>query len=134
MLQVGNTSKAQAQNLLTIEPNLGKFEMEKFDGKGDFGMWKYKMMGQLEIQSLLSVLKEDFTVLTESGKEVEGSEAKVDKKKADKDLRVRILLGTCLSDSILRKIMHETTALGMWKALERNYQTKSLPNRIYLKK
>ena len=108
--------------------------MEKFDGKGDFGMWKYKMMGQLEIQSLLSVLKEDFTVLTESGKEVEGSEAKVDKKKADKDLRVRILLGTCLSDSILRKIMHETTALGMWKALERNYQTKSLPNRIYLKK
>ena len=134
MLQVGNTSKAQAQNLLTIEPNLGKFEMEKFDGKGDFGMWKYKMMGQLEIQGLLSVLKEDFTVLMESGKEVEGLEAKVDQKKADKDLRVRSLLGTCLSDSILRKIMHETTALGMWKALERNYQTKSLPNRIYLKK
>ena len=117
-----------------MEPTLGKFEMEKFDGKGDFGMWKYKMMGQLEIQGLLSVLKEDFTVLTESGKEVEGSDAKVDQKKADKDLRVRSLLGTCLSDSILRKIMHETTALGMWKALEKNYQTKSLPNRIYLKK
>ena len=96
-----------------MEPTLGKFEMEKFDGKGDFGMWKYKMMGQLEIQGLLSVLKEDFTVLTESGKEVEGSDAKVDQKKADKDLRVRSLLGTCLSDSILRKIMHETTALGM---------------------
>ena len=30
--------------------------------------------------------------------------------------------------------MHETTALGMWKALEKNYQTKSLPNKIYLKK
>ena len=47
--------------------------MEKFDGKGDFGMWKYKLMGQLEIQGLLSVLKEDFMVLTESGREVEGS-------------------------------------------------------------
>lgn len=30
--------------------------------------------------------------------------------------------------------MNETTALGMWKTLERDYQTKSLPNRIYLKK
>ena len=59
---------------------------------------------------------------------------KVDKKKADKDLRVRSLFSTCLSDVILRKIMHETTALGIWKALERDYQTKSLPNRIYLKK
>ncbi|WZZ59084.1 hypothetical protein YC2023_059191 [Brassica napus] len=34
---------------------------------------------------------------------------------------------------ILRKVMKETTALGVWKALKRDYQTKSLPNRIYLK-
>lgn len=29
--------------------------------------------------------------------------------------------------------MNEATALDMWKTLERDYQTKSLPNRIYLK-
>ncbi|CAA7038780.1 unnamed protein product [Microthlaspi erraticum] len=104
-----------------MEPTQGKFEMEKFDGKGDFGMWKFKMMGQLEIQGLLSVIKEDFTIYLKSDKQEEGSEAKVSNKKAAKDL------GTCLSDPILRKIMHETTALGMWKALERIYQTKSLP-------
>ena len=28
----------------------------------------------------------------------------------------------------------ETTALRVWKALERDYQTKTLPNRIYSKK
>ena len=117
-----------------MEPTLRRFEMEKFDSKGDFGMWKYKMMGHLVIHGLLSVLKEDFTVLTESEKAVAGSDVKVDQKKADKDLRVRSLLGTCLSDSILRMIMHETIVLGMWKALEKNYQTKSLRNRIYSKK
>jgi len=31
------------------------------------------------------------------------------------------------------KVMKETTALGIWKALERDYQTKTLPNMIYLK-
>ena len=30
--------------------------------------------------------------------------------------------------------MHEQTALGMWKSLEKLYQLKSLPNMIYLKK
>ena len=29
--------------------------------------------------------------------------------------------------------MKEKTALDMWKALERSYQTKSLPNQIYMK-
>lgn len=117
-----------------MDPTRGKFEIEKFDGKGDFGLWKFKMMGQLEIQGLLSVLQEETTSEDDAGKTEEGVEAKVDPKKAEKDLRVWSLFSTCLSDVILRKIMNETTALGMWKALERDYQTKSLPNRIYLKK
>ena len=29
--------------------------------------------------------------------------------------------------------MRETTAMGVWKALEEDYQTKTLPNMIYLK-
>lgn len=66
-------------------------------------------------------------------KSIKSPEQKIDPLRADKDLRVRNLLATCLSDQILRKVMHETTALGMWKALERDYQTKTLPNMIYLK-
>lgn len=42
-----------------MEPTRGKFEIEKFDGKGDFGLWKFKMLAQLEIQGLLSVLQEE---------------------------------------------------------------------------
>lgn len=32
--------------------------MEKFDGKGEFGLWKYKLLGQLEIHGLGSVLRD----------------------------------------------------------------------------
>lgn len=117
-----------------MEPTQGKFEMEKFDGKGDFGLWKYKLLGQLEIQGLGSVLREEIgSVSGDQSDDTESKEVKVDPRAAEKDIRVKNLLGTCLSDTILRKIMHETTALGMWKALEQDYQTKSLPNRIYLK-
>lgn len=118
-----------------MDPTPGRFEMEKFDSKGDFGLWKYKLLGQLEIQGLGSVLTEE-TTSTSEAKDEDGEEprkVKVDPKAAEKDIRVKNLLGTCLSDTILRKIMHEPTALGMWKALEQDYQTKSLPNRIYLK-
>lgn len=117
-----------------MDPTRGKFEIEKFDGKGDFGLWKFKMLAQLEIQSLVSVLQEGESSETDKGKQEEDTEAKKDLRKAEKDLRVWSLFSTCLSDVILRKIMNETTALGMWRALERDYQTKSLPNRIYLKK
>lgn len=116
-----------------MEPTLGKFEMERFDGKGDFGMWKYKMLGQLEIQGLLSVLQEEGSVQPPLKDGDEAQEVKIDPKRAEKDLRFRSLLGTCLSDTILPKIMHQKTALVMWQELERDYQTKSLPNRIYLK-
>lgn len=83
---------------------------------------------------ILSILDEDATSTSDPGKLEDGVEVKKDQKQLDKDLRVRSLLSTCLSDIILMKIMNEQTALGMWKALERDYQTKFLPNRIYLEK
>lgn len=96
-------------------------------------------MAQLEIQGLLSVLQDEEESTSGRGKLEEGEDVKKEPKKAERDLRVRSLFSTCLSDVILsdvilRKIMNETSALGMWKALERDYQTKSLPNRNYLKK
>ena len=36
-----------------------KFEMEKFDGSGDFGLWKFKMLMQLELQGLGHILSNE---------------------------------------------------------------------------
>ncbi|KAL0733932.1 hypothetical protein Bca4012_010142 [Brassica carinata] len=115
-----------------METTLKKFEVEKFDGKGNFGLWKYKMLCQLEIFGLGSVLKEKTPSTDDEGDE-EQKEAKPDPKEQDKELRTKNLITMCLSDLILRKVMHEPTALAMWKALEAEYQTKTLPNHIYMK-
>ncbi|CAA7021882.1 unnamed protein product [Microthlaspi erraticum] len=73
----------------------------------------------------------------DNGKAVDG-EAKstvspVDPLKKEKDKKAKNLICSCLTNLVLRKVMRETTALGVWKALEKDYQTKTLPNRIYLK-
>lgn len=91
------------------------------------------MICQLEIVGLGSVLKEK-TLSTSM--DVEGEEqkdSKPDPKEQDQELRTKNLISMCLSDLILRKVMHEPTTLAMWKALEAEYQTKTLPNRIYMK-
>lgn len=69
------------------------------------------MLAQLEFQGLLSVLDEDKTSLSDPGKLEEGGDDKKDPKKSEKDLRVRSLFSTCLSDESLLKIMHEETDL-----------------------
>lgn len=127
-------TRNEESHQIEMDPTPGRFENEKFDGKGDFALWKFKMLVQLEIQGLLSVLEETGSSENDKAKLEEGTEEKKDLKKAEKELSIRSLFSIFLSDVILRKIMNETTTLGMWKALERDYQTKSLPNRIYLKK
>lgn len=44
---------------MELEPTKGRFEVEKFDGQGDFGIWKHKMLCTLEILGLDSVLEEE---------------------------------------------------------------------------
>lgn len=39
--------------------NIRKFDVEKFNGKGGFGLWKCKMKCQLELLGLYSFLKEE---------------------------------------------------------------------------
>ncbi|KAG7533289.1 Integrase catalytic core [Arabidopsis thaliana x Arabidopsis arenosa] len=126
--------------------NEQKFDIPKFDGKGDFGSWKFKVRYQLELQGLEYTLKETETVptseqtstsatLIDSGKGVADVKTETEKAKfdPDKDKRARTIICMSLGDKPLRKVMNELTALGVWKALERDYQSKSLPNRIYLK-
>ncbi|GJT51075.1 hypothetical protein Tco_0977232 [Tanacetum coccineum] len=69
-----------------------KFDIDKFDGTGDFGLWRIKMRALL-IQH--------------------GCEAALE---------------------VLREVTGETTAAVFWLKLETLYMTKSLANKLYLKK
>ncbi|CAE6201278.1 unnamed protein product [Arabidopsis arenosa] len=112
-----------------MEPTRGKFEVDKFDGEGDFSIWKHRVLAQLEILGLDSVLKTEETSASDDDEKVDES----DPKWIAKDRRVRNLLGMSVTDLVLRKVMKNKTAQGMWDALEAQYQDKSVPNRFYLK-
>ncbi|GKA07713.1 retrovirus-related pol polyprotein from transposon TNT 1-94 [Tanacetum coccineum] len=98
-----------------------KFDIEKFDGTGDFGLWRVKMRALLiqhGCEAALEVLPADM-------------EAQA---KAELNKKAHSAVILCLGNKVLREVTGETTAAGVWSKLETLYMTKSLANKLYLKK
>ena len=53
---------------------------------------------------------------------------------SDLDERALSDIRLCLADDVLFNIVSEKTVVGLWKKLEKLYMTKSLTNRILLKR
>nr|GEU59130.1 reverse transcriptase domain-containing protein [Tanacetum cinerariifolium] len=98
-----------------------KFDIEKFDETGDFGLWRVKMRALL-IQHGCEV---DLKVLPED------MEAQA---KAELNKKAHSVVILCLDKKVLREVSGETTAAGVWTKLETLYMTKSLANKLCLKK
>ncbi|GJZ08691.1 copia LTR rider [Tanacetum coccineum] len=121
-----------------------KFDIEKFDGTGDFGLWRIKMRALLiqhGCEAALEVLPEDMEAET----------------KAELNKKPHSAVILCLGNKVLREVTGETTAAGhidefeglgnkvlreilclgnkvLREVLETLYMTKSLANKLYLKK
>ena len=100
-----------------------KYEVEKFTGQNDFGLWRLKMRALLVQQGLEEALR---------------GEAGLDKKMEEKDRKTLLekahsAIILSLGDKVLRQISKEKTAAGVWSKFEALYMTKSLVNRLYLK-
>ncbi|GJY52057.1 hypothetical protein Tco_0442904 [Tanacetum coccineum] len=101
--------------------SITRFDIEKFDGKNDFGLWQIKMrdlMVQQGCDAALETLPAD----------MEAGEKAALMKKAYSTLIL------CLGDRVLREVTKKTSATGIWTKLTSLYMTKSLVNRLYLKK
>ncbi|GJZ68967.1 hypothetical protein Tco_0632517 [Tanacetum coccineum] len=101
--------------------SITRFDIEKFDGKNDFGLWKIKMRALMVQQGCDAALE---TLPT-------------DMKAGEKTALIKKAYSTlilCLRDRVLREVTKETTAAGIWTKLTSLYMTKSLANRLYLKK
>nr|GEY31056.1 retrovirus-related Pol polyprotein from transposon TNT 1-94 [Tanacetum cinerariifolium] len=101
--------------------SINRFDIEKFDENNDFGLWKIKvraLMVQKGCDAALEILLVD----------TKASEKTALMKKAYSTLIL------CLSDWVLRAVTKETTAAGIWTKMTSLYITKSLANRLYLKK
>ena len=97
--------------------SITRFDIEKFDGKNDFGLWQIKMralMVQQGCDAALETLPAD----------MEAGEKAALMKKAYSTLIL------CLGDRVLREVTKETSAAGIWTKLTSLYMTKSLANRL----
>ncbi|GKB25187.1 zinc finger, CCHC-type containing protein [Tanacetum coccineum] len=101
--------------------SITRFDIEKFDGKNNFGLWQIKMRALL-VQQGCDVALETLPADIEAGE------------KAALMKKTYSTLIICLGDRVLREVTMETTAAGIWTKLTSLYMTKSLANRLYLKK
>ena len=101
-----------------------KFDIEKFGGNNDFGLWRLKMHALLVQNGLHKALR---------GKNAL-SEKLSDEEKDELLEKAYGQILLFLSDGALWKVVQEKTAAGIWQKLENLYITKSLTNRLYLKK
>jgi hypothetical protein len=100
------------------------FEIEKFNGKNNFEIWKVKMhdllVQQGVVKALLGKAKKPTSITDEDWDEM--------------DVRALSAIRLCLADDVLFNIVTEKTAFGLWSKMESLYMTKSLTNRIFLKR
>ena len=100
-----------------------KIDIEKFNGSGDFRIWRRKVRALLAQQKLLRTLDDP----------VKWPERLTEDSKID---MLETAIGTIifhLSDSVIRLIDQEDTPARMWKKLDELFQVKSLINKIFLK-
>ncbi|GJR34966.1 hypothetical protein Tco_1210650 [Tanacetum coccineum] len=101
--------------------SITRFDIKKFNGKNDFGLWQIKMralMVQQECDAALETLPMDIEA---------GEKASLMKKAYSTFI-------LCLGDRVVREVTKETTAAEIWTKLTSLYMDKSLANKLYLKK
>ena len=100
-----------------------KFEIEKFNGENDYGLWKMKMRAILVQQGLEKALLPDVKWPAETPETQKGE--------IQSKAFSAIILS--LSDNVLRSVSNVNTVTELWEKLEEVYRSKAMPNRIYMK-
>ena len=100
-----------------------KYDIEKFLGENDFGLWRIKMEAILIQHGFAEALKGEERM----------SESLSSKEKLEMIDRARSAIILCLGDKALREVAREKIAASMWLKLESLYMTESLANRLCLK-
>ncbi|CAM8923041.1 unnamed protein product [Rhodiola kirilowii] len=100
-----------------------KVKIDRFDGKGDFSLWKKRMEAVLCQMKVSKALE---------GKHKLPASMTQDEKTEAMELAYSTLI-LHLGDKVLREVSREKTAAGIWTKLESLYMTSMLTYKIYLK-
>ncbi|KAK4422118.1 Retrovirus-related Pol polyprotein from transposon TNT 1-94 [Sesamum alatum] len=98
-----------------------KFEVVKFDGTGNFGLWQTRVKDLLAQQGILKALRpqKPTSIDEEDWEELQ--------QRAAGTIRL------CLADEIMYHVMNLKSPGEVWKKLEIQFMSKSITNKLYLK-
>jgi len=98
-----------------------KFEVVKFDGHGNFGLWQTRVKDLLVQQGLLKTLKSQKAAKME------------DEDWVDLQERAVGTIRLCLEYEIIYHVISLSSPDEIWKKLESQFMSKTLTNKLYLK-
>ncbi|CAA0833091.1 Thioredoxin H2 [Striga hermonthica] len=98
-----------------------KFEVSKFDGHGNFGLWQTRVKDLLAQQGIQKGLR------AEKPKGMEDDDWQDLQERAAGTIRL------CLADEVMYHVMHLKSADEIWKKLESQFMSKTLTTKLYLK-
>ena len=96
-----------------------KWDIKKFTGSNDFGLWKVKMQAVLTQQKCVETLKGESAMLA----------SLTQAKKREMIEKAKSAIVLCLGDKVLKEVAMEATTTSIWAKLESLYMTKSLAHR-----
>ncbi|XP_039060075.1 G-type lectin S-receptor-like serine/threonine-protein kinase RKS1 [Hibiscus syriacus] len=118
-----------------------RFDIEKFDGRINFGLWQVQVKDILIQSGLYKALKGKPASLFEGKEPDKPSDSSGDKGKSkmseeeweELDMRAASQIRLCLAKNVLANVARWSSTKELWENLEEMYKAKSLSNRLYLK-
>ena len=98
-----------------------KFEIVKFNGHGNFGLWQTRVKDLLAQQGILKALR------SEKPASMEDEDWEDLKERAAGTIRL------CLADEVMYHVMSLSSPGEIWRKLESQFMSKTLTNKLYLK-
>nr|GEV31849.1 zinc finger, CCHC-type [Tanacetum cinerariifolium] len=118
-------SVAEQQGLKNMS-SIAKFDVKKFDGYNNFRLWRMKMWCLLIQHGWEAALDPFPGTMTDTDKTAA--------LKTDVYKKAHSALLLCLDNKVLREVNKKDSVTEVWLKLKTLYMTKSLANKLYLKK
>ena len=116
-------SSSQMKTIQSVNIHQSKIDVVKFDGSGNFGMWRCEVKDLLNAQNL-----EDTLELKEKPADLEDAVwNKMNRSTCG-------VIRSCLTQDLKYDVMDETSARKIWEMLAEKYLTKSVENMLHLKR
>ena len=109
---------------MEINASIAKVDVVKFDETGNFGLWQRRVKDPLIQQGLVRALY---------GK-AKKPETMTDEEWEELNMKAANTIRLCLADELMYDVMDDVSTAAIWMKLESWYMSKSLTNKLNLKR